>query len=137
MSQYRVTLAFCVLALSSFACSSSENRPARDMMPVAETTDANNTAMNERDRYGNTMTADRQREGTRSDVEITREIRQQIVKDDSFSSAAKNVKIITKNGIVNLRGPVENATERSKIGSIARKSAGVTNVENSLEIKRQ
>ena len=120
MSHSRSCLLFC--ALSS-------------LISLSVFADPDNTGVNVRDRDGKTLTAGDQAKGSRSDVEITREIRQQIVKDDSFSSSAKNVKIITKNGMVALRGPVASADESSKIASIAKNCAGVKNVNNSLEVK--
>ncbi len=102
---------------------------------LAEDPEADNSAKNVRDRTSKTMTADRQTEGSKSDVDITREIRRAITKDDSFSSSARNVKIVTKSGIVNLRGPVSNAAESEKIAGLAQKTAGVTTVKNDLEVK--
>jgi len=68
------------------------------------------------------------------DREITAAIRRAIVKDDSLSLNAHNVKIITRDGIVTLRGPVENEAERTTIGRLADKTAGIKRVDNQLEI---
>lgn len=99
--------------------------------------DANNTGKNARDYKTNTQTADRQAEGSRTDVSITREIRKEIMRIDALSSSAKNVKIVTKGGIVHLRGPVETAEESAKIQSIAQNRTGVTQVVNELEVMRR
>jgi osmotically-inducible protein OsmY len=47
---------------------------------------------------------------------------------------AKNVKIITLNGRVTLRGPVNTADEKSRIGDIANRIATPGNVDNQLEV---
>src|SRR4051794_21103258 len=77
-------------------------------------TPADNTAVNDRDREKAELTADQQKNNT-SDVEITRRIRQDLVKNNSLSTYAHNVKIITVNGVVTLKGPVRSEEERSVI----------------------
>ena len=69
------------------------------------------------------------------DVKITAAIRRAVVADDSLTMTATNVKIITANGVVTLRGPVNTAAEKTRIGQIAAKNAGGAKVENQLEVK--
>ena len=57
------------------------------------------------------------------------------MKDDSLSMTAKNVKIITENGMVTLRGPVKSQAEKSKIAQLAKSAAGQMKVDNQLEVK--
>ncbi len=95
--------------------------------------DAEDTGVNVRDRGAATVTPDDQG-GKPGDREITAAIRRAIVKDDSLSLNAHNVKIIARDGIVTLRGPVENEAERTTIGRLAEKTAGVKRVDNQLEI---
>src|SRR5881394_2455188 len=64
---------------------------------------ADNTKVNQRDRNANEPTADQQKENT-SDRQLTAQIRREIVKDKSLSTSAHNVKIITQNGAVTLKG---------------------------------
>jgi len=92
-----------------------------------------NTGRNERDRSGATLTPTDQ-SSTEADMELTRRIREAVVADDSLSTNAHNIKIITINGVVTLRGPVESDTERSKIVSTAQQMAGKNKVDNKLEI---
>jgi hyperosmotically inducible protein len=94
-----------------------------------------NTKKNERDTRTELPTAQDQSKGSDSDVALTREIRQEIVKDDSLSTNAKNVKIITLGGVVTLRGPVASAAEKAKIATAAKHAAGVKRVDNKLEVK--
>lgn len=94
---------------------------------------ANDTGRNERDRSGGTKTPGDQGE-SEGDRGITQRIRQAVVADDSLSTQAKNTKIITANGVVTLRGPVESSQEKTQIASLASRVQGVTRVDNQLEI---
>jgi hyperosmotically inducible periplasmic protein len=71
-----------------------------------------------------------------TDLKITQQIRQAVMGDGSLSFTAKNVKIITQNGKVTLRGPVNSAQERDAIDAAARKVAGSAQVDNQLEVKK-
>ena len=99
-----------------------------------ETSDADNTKQNERDRSGETQTSGDQ-SNSKEDVNTTAAIRRAVVKDDSLSSTAKNVKIITANGTVTLRGPVKNDAEKAKIAELAHQAAGNAKIDNQLEVK--
>ena len=79
------------------------------------------------------LTADQQKENT-NDREITRQIRKAVVADKSLSSYAHNVKIITSNGVVTLRGPVRTEEERASVEAKAKAIAGVTNVTNEITV---
>lgn len=70
------------------------------------------------------------------DLAITRDIRQWMTKDETLSVNAKNVKVITNNRVVVLRGPVENAAEAERIASAARGIAGVARVDNQLAVRQ-
>lgn len=96
---------------------------------------ADDTGRNTRDSDGATLTADRQ-SNSKADVEITREIRRAIVKDDSLSTDAHNVKIITSGGVVTLRGPVASSAEKTAVAKTAEKVNGVSRVNNQLEIAK-
>ena len=93
-----------------------------------------NTEINVRDRDNTTLTPEDQKE-TESDIKITAAIRQAIIKNKSLSVNAQNVKIITSNGVVTLRGPVESKKESKKLKKIATHTPGVLKVDNQLEIK--
>jgi hyperosmotically inducible protein len=94
-----------------------------------------NTERNVRDKDNTTLTPEDQKE-TESDIKITAAIRQAVVKNKSLSANAQNVKIITRNGVVTLRGPVESKIESKKIKKIAKHTLGVLKVDNQLEIKK-
>jgi len=92
-----------------------------------------NTGRNIRDRSGETLTPGDQ-SSSEADLALTQKIRQAVVADDSLSTNAHNVKIITNNGIVTLRGPVNSAQEKANIDAKAKQIAGATKVKNELEI---
>jgi len=116
------------LALASLAV------PYLAFPPVSTGADANNSAKNVRDR-GNATLTPMDQGNSEADRTITQGIRKAVTGNGDFSTAAKNVKIITVGGVVTLRGPVKNASERSSIGSIAQQTAGVTRVDNQLEVE--
>jgi hyperosmotically inducible protein len=101
---------------------------------VAQETKPDNTGKNERDRSGETKTSGDQSNSSQ-DIKITADVRRAIVKDNSLTSTAKNVKVITAGGIVTLRGPVNSAEEKSKIGQLATAAADGAKVDNQLEVK--
>src|SRR5215510_9718303 len=92
-----------------------------------------NTGRNVRDRNEVTKTPMDQSENE-ADRTITQNIRQALTADDSLSTNAKNVKIITNDGTVTLRGPVKNEQEKTAIEAKAKQVAGVKSVDNQLEI---
>ena len=115
-----------ILCLSAFTLSAF----AQDQSSPA----ADNSARNERDRSSETKTSFDQ-SNTTGDTQITASIRRAVMKDDSLSMTAKNVKIITENGVVTLRGPVKSEAEKAKIAELAKSAAGQMKIENQLEVK--
>jgi len=99
-------------------------------------TDADNTARNVRDRQENRLTPLDQGT-TDADVQMTRRIRQEILARDGLSVNARNVKIITVNGRVTLRGPVNDEAEKQIITEIVNRIAQSANVDNQTEVKRE
>jgi hyperosmotically inducible protein len=95
-----------------------------------------NTKTNERDRSKDESTADQQKDN-RSDRDITQQIRQSIMKDKSLSTYAHNVKIITQNGQVTLKGPVRSEEEKKTVEAKATEVAGQNKVTSELNIKPQ
>ncbi|CAG1021190.1 hypothetical protein MTYM_00825 [Methylococcales bacterium] len=101
---------------------------------LAVNSELENTERNVRDSGNATLTPEDQKE-TKGDIKITATIRKAVVKNKSLSLDAHNAKIITRNGVVTLRGPVENVAEKNKLQSIAEKTRGVKQVDNQLEPK--
>jgi osmotically-inducible protein OsmY len=100
----------------------------------APDTSADNTKVNTRDRGKAEPTADQQKE-SRSDRDITQQIRRSIVKDKSLSTYAHNVKIVTQNGQVTLKGPVRSEDEKQAIEAKATEVAGENKVTSELNIQ--
>ena len=128
------TIAAMMLALGAMAT------PVRGADPAATGGyDADNTGRNVRDRddtRGTKPTAGEQSNNP-ADLRLTQEIRKAIVADDSLSMNAHNVKVITIDGVVTLRGPVESAAEKAKVAAKAQSVAGVKRVDDQLEINKR
>ena len=103
-------------------------------MAADDKTKPDNTAINERDRSRETQTSGDQSNSS-ADLKTTQAIRQALMKDSELSTTAKNIKIITNNGQVTLRGPVKNAQEKAKIDQLARSAAGGTKIDDRLDVK--
>ena len=103
-------------------------------MAADDKTKPDNTAINQRDRSGETETSGDQSNGS-ADLKITQAIRQALVKDSELSMTAKNVKIITNNGQVTLRGPVKNEQEKARIDQLAKSAAGKPKIDDQLDVK--
>ncbi|MES2307992.1 MAG: BON domain-containing protein [Verrucomicrobiota bacterium] len=95
---------------------------------------ADNTSRNTVDRDHNTLTPTDQGK-SQADINTTQEIRKKVMHLKNLSVNGQNVKIITLNGNVTLRGPVESTEEKNRIEKAAQKIAGATNVSNQLEVK--
>lgn len=122
----------CTGLLVSGGLLSHAQEPSSQQAPPA----TDNTKTNERDRSAKEPTADQQKEN-RSDRDITQQIRQSIMKDKSLSTYAHNVKIVTQNGQVTLKGPVRSEDEKKAIEAKATQVAGEDKVTSELNIKSQ
>jgi hyperosmotically inducible protein len=98
-------------------------------------TDADNSQKNMRDRSGANLTPMDQGNSP-NDRDTTQQIRKMVVSStNNYSMMAQNVKIITVNGKVTLRGPVKTDEEKSGIETIAKNVAGEGNVDDQIEVK--
>ena len=97
--------------------------------------DVDNTGINQRDRNEEALTPGDQG-ASAEDREATRKIRRAIIQNEQLSTTAKNIKIITTNGKVTLRGPVNSQTERDLIGAVAQQVAGPATLDNQIEVKQ-
>jgi osmotically-inducible protein OsmY len=79
------------------------------------------------------QTADQQAMN-KSDRDLTQQIRKAVMDDKSLSTYAHNVKIISQNGTVTLRGPVRSEEEKEAIEAKAKAVAGVSAVNNELTV---
>jgi hyperosmotically inducible protein len=123
-----------MLSLSLVACERMDREP-HNQRADAQDYEEDNTGRNVRDRNAVPKTSFDQSE-TENDRMIIQQIRQAVVEDDALSANAKNVKIISVQGVVTLRGPVANSQERDAIAKKASEVRGVIRVDNQLEVNR-
>lgn len=97
---------------------------------------ADNTAVNQRDRDQQTLTPFDQSSHP-GDLRITRDIRRSLIKDDSLSTDARNIKIITANGTITLRGPVKTQQEKATIAAKVAQVASGYRVNDQIEVADQ
>ena len=133
------SLMAAMLALSTMAvaCSNSNQDTANKAPEYSQNqpanTQADNTAQNKVDQTG-TIPEPMDQGTSEADMTITTVLRKAITSDESLSMNAKNVKIITRDGVVTLRGPVESTAERAAIEAAANAVSGVRRVDSYLEV---
>jgi len=130
MSQYRRTGFAVVLAgalsLSGLAGAGAQTQP-QTQAP------ADNTKVNQRDRAKGAVTADQQKENA-ADRELTQKIRRAIMNDKTLSSYAHNVKVVSQDGRVTLKGPVRTEAEKKSVETKATEVAGEGHVTSEISI---
>src|ERR1700744_2430299 len=92
-----------------------------------------NSKNNQGDGNSGTMTAQSQKENP-TDRAISQKIRKSIMQDKTLSTYAHNIKIVTTDGKVTLKGPVRSDDEKSAINAKATEIAGAGNVTNQLTV---
>jgi hyperosmotically inducible periplasmic protein len=121
-SKIVLTLLFCFAAVACYG-QESDTKP-------------DNTKVNKRDRNAAEVTADQQK-GNASDRELTAKIRRSIMADKSLSSYAHNIKIVSQNGTVTLKGPVKSDDEKKVVMAKAVAVAGsADNVTDQISVKQ-
>ena len=104
-------------------------------LPIHAQVQPDNTKVNQRDRAPGAVTADQQKANA-ADRDLTAKIRKAVVADKSLSTYAHNVKIVSQNGTVTLKGPVKSEAEANTIVSKATEIAGASyKVDNKLSVK--
>lgn len=128
-------LPIVVIASALIACERSDKVRSDKAMntPSTEQVDHRNTEKNVRDRDSRAQTSFNQSED-QLDRNITAEIRQIIMNDDVLSTNAKNIKVISVDGVVTLRGPVDTLQEREIILKKINNVRGIKNINNQLEV---
>jgi hyperosmotically inducible periplasmic protein len=92
-----------------------------------------NTKTNQGDASKGATTADQQKMNP-ADRATTKQIRSALMQDKTLSTYAHNIKIITQDGHVTLKGPVRTEDEKTAIGEKATQVAGAGNVTNPLKV---
>jgi osmotically-inducible protein OsmY len=104
--------------------------------PDARDPKADNTTVNKRDRATAEPTADQQK-NNRTDLDLTKNIRRSIMDDKALSTYAHNVKVISQNGTVTLKGPVKSEEEKKAIVSKAVSIVGgADKVNDQMSVKQ-
>jgi hyperosmotically inducible periplasmic protein len=99
-------------------------------------TKPDNTKVNQRDRDSAQVTADQQKNNA-ADQDLTKKIRQSIMSDKSLSSYAHNIKIISQNGTVTMKGPVKSDNEKTTVMEKAVAVAGSADkVTDEISVKQ-
>ena len=117
-----LTLSLCATWTSAWA-QSTQSQDKQD-----------NTRINQRDRNPGEATADQQKANP-ADRDLTSKIRKAIVDDKTLSTYAHNVKVITQNGTVTLKGPVRSDVEMKSILAKAQDMAGADKVVNEMSVQ--
>jgi len=111
--------------LAATACWAQDGQPKPD-----------NTAVNQRDRNAGEATADNQKMNA-ADRKLSARIRKAVMADKSLSTNAHNVKIISQDGTVTLKGPVRSDEEvKSLVAKAAEAAGGPDKVVNQLAVKQ-
>lgn len=118
---------------SAFAYQGQDAASTRKKDTSDSSVPADNTKVNKRDRNKEEPTAGQQ-SNAKTDRELTRKIRQALVKDKDLSTYAHNVKVITRNGTVTLKGPVRSEDEKKAVEAKAAEVAGGASITNELEV---
>lgn len=132
MRQTAITIGLVLTLAGGIAY--AQTAPAASAPAGQATPTADNTRMNGRDQDNTANTAQSQ-SNAKGDRELLAAVRRSVVKDKSLSTSAHNVKILAENGVVTLRGPVKSDEEKTKVEALAKQVAGVTSVQNHLDIK--
>lgn len=127
--KHKFTSALCGAAISAALLMGGNPLAAQDANTAPD-----NTRVNKADRDNSQPTAD-QAKNNRSDRDLEKNIRRDVVKDKSLSTYGHNVKIVAEHGTVTLRGPVHSEDEKRAIEEHARRYAGDGHVNNELTVK--
>jgi len=123
-SKIVLTIMFCAIAVMAYG-----QTPDEGAKP-------DNTKVNKRDRNAGEATADQQKMNA-TDRELTRKIRRSIMADKSLSTYAHNIKIISQNGAVTLKGPVKSNDEKQTVIAKAVAVAGSADkVTDQISVKQ-
>jgi hyperosmotically inducible periplasmic protein len=121
-----------LLLLAACLCLGA-SMPARGARQDQQQPAADNSKTNKRDQNASNPTADQQKMNP-ADRDLTKKIRASLTADKSLSTYAHNIKIVSQDGKVTLRGPVRTADEKAAIESKATEVAGAGNVTNLLDV---
>jgi hypothetical protein len=114
--KYLIMTAFIALSSSSLFAKQEENSPAQRVVSQEDGVTASDTS------------------NKPIDIAAAREIRRELMRDDSLSTKAKNVKIIVLNNGITLKGSVHNDAEMEKVLKHAYVGAPKYKIYNQISI---
>jgi hyperosmotically inducible periplasmic protein len=117
-------------AAIALCCTSNLNA----FQPASQAGTAQTAPDNSNQNKNQNPTADNQ-SNIQSDRITTAKIRKAITADKTLSTYAHNVKIITLNGAVTLKGPVKSDEEKQKVASMAANVVSADKVTDELTVK--
>jgi osmotically-inducible protein OsmY len=124
MNRVSIPIFALLVSFLSATCITANAVKQDTQQPAPDNTKTNKSA---------SPTADQQKMNA-SDRDMTKKIRMAIHDDKSMSTYAHNVKIITQNGKVTLKGPVHSEEEKANIAAKATLIAGDGNVDNQIDV---
>ncbi len=130
MTQLRLSLAASAVLSILFLANVPSSLGALVQSPSAQTA-PDNSAQNK----DQGLTADNQA-NAKADRLTTANIRKAIIDDKNLSTYAHNVKIITVNGAVTLKGPVTSQEEKEKVATDAASVVSADKITNHLTVKQ-
>jgi hyperosmotically inducible protein len=119
---------FAALGTTLFLSASLLGSVPQNQQPAPD-----NTKNNQGDASRDATTADQQKMNP-ADRNTTKQIRKSLMQDKTLSTYAHNIKIITQDGKVTLKGPVRSDDDKASIEAKAVAVAGAGNVTNQLEV---
>jgi len=117
------------LALAASGFGYQEAKDKSEEKPAA----SDNTKVNKRDRGSGRLNAGQQG-NSKADRELTRKIRRALVEDKALSTYARNIKVITRDGAVTLRGPVRTEEEKKTVEAKAAEAAAGASITSEIEV---
>jgi len=137
MRKFSKLMSFTLVLGCASALAADRPADSATKTPAAQgqsTPRADNTGINVRDKSGATQTPQKQT-NSEADRKLLAAVRRAVVGDKTLSKSAHNVKIVSKDGVVTLRGPVRSEDEKGRVEKLAQQVAGVASVENQLDVK--
>jgi hyperosmotically inducible periplasmic protein len=125
---------FSIMASATLVISCSTSIPFV-FQASAQTDSAQTAPDNSKSNKDHSQTADSQ-SNAKADRQITGSVRKAILADKDLSTYAHNIKIITINGAVTLKGPVKSEDEKQKIASDTASVVSADQITNELTVKQ-
>jgi hyperosmotically inducible periplasmic protein len=120
-----------ILASALAACEKDNTDTTQTTASNANAPD--NTKTNARDKAPTVTPIDQG--NSQADIDTTQAIRKAVMADDSLSTNAKNVKIVTNKGVITLRGPVNTDAEKKSVEAKALAAAGGNHVDDQIDVQ--